>query len=241
MHLSIHPVASFVDKLQSMSSVSMHKTVPIRNTSVTHEDHDLMDGFWVLRKIIPEHGAVISMGEMCGGIALLGMDEVRELGGIAQEENGCIVCHHIPVAFFSPEFDGETSRVSSTVVRSRFATDGRKADSNWTFIACLGKDVGKAEIIERLGAFEGTVCTAALGVDDALGDTLSVEVGDEVDEVEVLEEERAVCTGTLCFVRVRDRNAIAGGVDGLLAWGVAVIFVGSELSSKGFAVGLAVT
>lgn len=85
------------------------------------------------------------------------------------------------------------------------------------------------------------MCTTAFGVNDALGDTLTVEVGDEVDEVEVLEEKRAVCTSTLCFVRVRHRNAVAGSIDGLLAWSVAVVFVGPELSSKGFAVGLGVT
>ena len=123
VHLSIYPVARFVDKLECMSSVSVHEAVAIRNTSVTHENHDLMDRFWVLRQVIPEHCAVIAVGEMCGWIALLGVDEVRELGGVSEEENGGIVCHHIPVSFLSPELDGKASRISSAVVGSRFATD----------------------------------------------------------------------------------------------------------------------
>ena len=124
VHLSIHPVTGFVDKLECMSTVSVHEAVSVRDTSVTHEDHDLVNGLWVLRYVIPEHCAVVTAGEMCGWVALLGVDEVRELGGVAQEENGRIVGHHIPISLLGPEFDGEASGVSGTVMGSRFATDG---------------------------------------------------------------------------------------------------------------------
>ena len=84
------------------------------------------------------------------------------------------------------------------------------------------------------------MCTTALGVDDTLRNTLSVEVRDEVDQVEVLKKEWAVDTSTLSLIWVRYWNTIAGGVDGLLARSAAIIFVCPEFSSKGFAVGLAV-
>jgi hypothetical protein len=37
------------------------------------------------------------------------------------------------------------------------------------------------QVIQRLCAFEDAVSTAALGVDNSLGDSLSVEVGEEID------------------------------------------------------------
>ena len=82
-----------------------------------------MDGLRVLGEVVPEHGRVIRMCEMGRWIALLGMDEVWELRRIAQEEDGCVVCYQIPVSFIGSELDRETSRVASTVVRTRLATD----------------------------------------------------------------------------------------------------------------------
>ena len=41
-----------------------------------------------------------------------------------------------------------------------------------------------------------TVCAGAFGVDNALGDTLSCEVGEFVDEVEVGHYDRALWTGS---------------------------------------------
>jgi len=52
-------------------------------------------------------------------------------------------------------------------------------------------------------------------MDDTLGDPLTVEVRDEIDQVEVLEEKRTVLAHALDLVRVGHGNAIAGGVDGV--------------------------
>jgi len=41
-----------------------------------------------------------------------------------------------------------------------------------------------------------SVCSGTLGVDDTLGDTFAVEVGNLVDEVEVLEKDRTELTGS---------------------------------------------
>ena len=82
VHLSIHPVTSFVDELEGMSTVSVHEAVAVGYTSITHEDHDLMNRLGVLRQVVPEHCAVIATAEMCGWVALLSMDKVRELGRV---------------------------------------------------------------------------------------------------------------------------------------------------------------
>ena len=42
---------------------------------------------------------------MCLGIPLLGVDEMRELGGIAKEEDGGVVEYPIEVSFFSLDLD----------------------------------------------------------------------------------------------------------------------------------------
>jgi hypothetical protein len=45
--------------------------------------HDLMDRLGVLREIVPEGGRVVITGQVGGGIALLSVNEVRELGRIS--------------------------------------------------------------------------------------------------------------------------------------------------------------
>lgn len=124
MHLSIDPITVLVDKLQSVSRVTVHESVAVRDAAITHENHDLMDRFRVLREIVPELSRVIATAQVGSWIPLLGMDEVREFGGIAQEEDGGVVCHHVPVTLFCAELDRETSWVSGAVGGARFATHG---------------------------------------------------------------------------------------------------------------------
>lgn len=48
-------------------------------------------------------------------IALLGMDEVRELGGIAKEEDGGIVEDPVEIAFVGAYLDGEPTGIAGSV------------------------------------------------------------------------------------------------------------------------------
>ena len=166
-------------------------------------------------------------------VTLLGMDEVRELGRISKEEDRRIIRYHIPVALFSPELDRETSRVSSAVMRAGLATNGREADRDGAFFALLAEDVGNTKIVEGLCASEGTMSTAALGVDDSLGNPFTVEMGEKVDEMEILEEKWPIGPYTLGLVWVGHWNAIAGSVKNLLGGGVTVVFVTSEDARAG--------
>ena len=64
---------------------------------------------------------------------------------------------------------------------------------------------------------ELSVCTGALGVDNTLWNTLAIEVGEEVDQVEILEQQWAIwSTGSLVCLSMLDWSTIGGGVDWLL-------------------------
>ena len=104
------------------------------------------------------------------------------------------------------------------------ATNGRESNRDGALLSGL-EDVGHTEVIERVGGAVETVGTTTLGVDDTLGNTLSVEVREEIYQMEVLEEKRTVLANTLNLVRVRHGNTIAGCVESVLALGIAVIVV----------------
>ena len=52
--------------------------------------------------------------------------------------------------------------------------------------------------------------TTAFCVDNTLGNSLAVEVGQEINQVEVLQQERAILASSLGLIWVRDGGAIAG-------------------------------
>jgi len=130
VNLGIDPFVVLVDQLHSMTIVTVHVTPVLRDTTITHENHDLMDRFWILRQVIPEDGRIIGMCKMSRWMSLLSVDEMWEFGWIAKEEDWGVVCNDIPVALVGPNLDGETSWISCLIVRSRFATDGRESHAD---------------------------------------------------------------------------------------------------------------
>lgn len=199
--LCIHPFTLLVHELHRVATVTVHLSPVLRDTTVTHEDHDLMDRLGVLGKVVPEHGRVISTRQVVGWVTLLGVDEVRELGWVSQEEDGGVVGDHVPVALLSAELDRETTGVSGTVMRAGLATNGGESNADGALLAGL-EEVCNAEVVERVGGLVVTMCTATLGVYNTLGDTLAVKVGKKVDQMEILQKQRSVLADTLCLVWV---------------------------------------
>ena len=143
MQLTIDPFVVLVHQLDAVTQVTMHESIAVRDASIAHEHHDLMDGLWVLRQIVPEHGTVVGVGQVCGGIALLGMDEVGEFGRISQKEDWRVIGHDVPVSLFGPHFDRESSWITSQVVGARLAPDGGEAYGDGAFLAFCAKYIGQ--------------------------------------------------------------------------------------------------
>ena len=72
---------------------------------------------------------------MCLGIPFLGVDEVREFGGISNEEHRCVIEHPVQVALICPQFDGETTRIASSISRTIFTTNRGEANGCSNFSA----------------------------------------------------------------------------------------------------------
>jgi len=60
----------------------------------------------------------LSLGNLVVRLGFGGMDEVRELDGVLNEEDGDIVSDEIPISKLGIEFDGEASDVSDGVGRT---------------------------------------------------------------------------------------------------------------------------
>lgn len=113
------------------------------------------------------------------------MDEVGELGGVPQEEDRGVVEDPIPVTLLGAKLHGKSTRITSSVGRTRLATDSGESNGGLDLVANLAKEWLGGDVGEIMGHFEVTVSTGTLGVDDTLRNTLAIEVGEEVDMVEI--------------------------------------------------------
>lgn len=137
MELGVNPLIILVDQLHCVTSVAIHETITIGNTSVTHEHHDLVDRLRVLRKVIPKNGRIITTSQVGSRITLLRMNEMGKLGWVPKEEDWRVVGHVIPIPFLCSELEGETTRVTCAVRRTFLATHSREASRDWASLPCL--------------------------------------------------------------------------------------------------------
>lgn len=52
MNLGVNVASILLDVFEGVTGVPMHVVVPIWSSTVGEEDHDLMDGLWILRQVI---------------------------------------------------------------------------------------------------------------------------------------------------------------------------------------------
>mmetsp|Transcript_34855 Transcript_34855/g.86495 ORF Transcript_34855/g.86495 Transcript_34855/m.86495 type:complete len:549 (+) Transcript_34855:1360-3006(+) len=123
VHLDIGHLAVLVDKLERVGAIAVHVSVAVGRAAVAEEDRHLVDALGNQRQEIPEHVRVRNVGH---GAALLRVDEVGELDGVANEEDRRVVPHHVPVALLGVELDREAAGVASSVSASPLAAHSRE-------------------------------------------------------------------------------------------------------------------
>lgn len=170
VNLRVHKRSIRLGPLVSVTRVSVHVPVGVGGASVGEESHYLMDRLLVGGEIIPEHGGIFQIRL---GVPLLSVDEEWKLGRITDEEDGGIVIHPVPVAFFCVELDGEAARVTGSVGRTLLAADSREARNAVGFLSDGIKHVDGGEVCDVMSDFKDAVCPSPLCMDDTFGNTLA--------------------------------------------------------------------
>ncbi|MCY1230084.1 hypothetical protein D9M72_424810 [compost metagenome] len=182
-----------VDPLVGVRAIALHFTPGSRQAAVAHEPGHLVCGLGGQGPEIPLHVGVAQVGARQ---ALLGVDEVRELDAVADEEDGGVVAHEVVVALGGVELHGEAAGIAPGVGGAVLAGHRGEADQHFGFHARL-QEGGLGVLGDVLGGGELTERAAALGVDYALRDTLAVELGELLDQVVVGQDDGAVSADSL--------------------------------------------
>ena len=212
----LHPVllAGRVDPEEGVRPVAVHVAPRARDAPITHQVGHLVRRLRVERPEVPLH---VVVAQPAAAATLLGPDEVRELHRVADEEDRGVVADQVVVALGRVELQRETARVAPGVRGALLAGDRREAGQH------VGPDAGLEQRGLRvprdvLGGLELAEGARALRVHVALGDALAVEVRHLVQEVVVVQQDRAVgAQGQRVAVAGRRGARLGGGPEaGLL-------------------------
>jgi len=131
-----------VDPLEGVGAVSVHVTETVGGASVGEENRDLVEG---LGGEGPEVEGVVGVLGTGVGVSLLGVDEVGELNGVFDEENGSVVSNDVVVSFLSVELHGEATGVTVAVVGTALTSDSRESQEKRSLLADLVEELGLGE------------------------------------------------------------------------------------------------
>ena len=210
LEVELDPVALVlrVDEAEGVAGEAVHVAVGGRNAAVAHDDGDLVQRFGQRG---PEVPVVLRAAQVGARVALDRVVEVGELERIAQEEHRRVVADQVPVAFLGVELDREAADVALGVGRAAFAGDGGEAGEQFGLLADLRKDLRPRVFRDVVRHGEGAVGTGTLGVHAPLRDHLAVEVGELLQEPDILQQLRTTGPGGHDILVVGDWTSSVGG------------------------------
>ncbi len=204
-------LAGRVDQPEGVDAEALHHSVGARDAAVGHVPQGVVGGLGVQAHEVPE-GVVraLRLRDLAVRVGLSGVDDVRELDGVLDEEDRNVVADQVEDALVRVELGGEAAGVAHRVGGAARAQDGGEPDED------LGLDVLGQEA--RLGdgrggavRLEDAVRAGPAGVHHALRDALVVELHDLLAQVVVLQEDRAAGPGLERVVGVVQPHALGGG------------------------------
>ena len=190
LEVVLHPeqLTACIDPAVGVAGVAVHVTPRLRDTAVPHQIGDLMRR---LRHQCPEVPLHVVVAKVVGRHALLAADEILELHRVTHEEHRRVVADHVEVAVTRIELQREPAGVTPGVGAATLACHGGEPGHHLGLGAGL-EDRGLGVLADVVGHLEMTERAAALGVGLPLRNALPVEVGHLLDQVVVLQQNRAV-------------------------------------------------
>ena len=154
--------------------------------------------FFALRRLV--HGSRLTAWLRSGNVS-----------GSRRKNTGVLLPTRSHVAFLGVELERESANVALGARGAARAGHGGKAQEKIGLLAHLGKDSRASVAGDVVGGREGAEGAGALGVHAPLRDHFAVEVGEFLEEPDVLKQHRAPRPRGHHILVVDDRRASGGG------------------------------
>ena len=123
-----------------------------------------------------------------------GMNQVRKLHRVLDEEHRHIVADQIPIALIGVKLDGKATYIARRILGSALTCDGRESYKHRRNFARFLKRGRAGDFAHRLIRFKKTVRARSTRVNNALRNALMVKVGKLFAEYKIFEQSRATQT-----------------------------------------------
>ena len=159
--------------------------------SVGHVPDGVSLRFGVQGHKVPERvvGA-LRLRDLSVRVWLAGVDHVRELDAVLDEEHRDVVADQVVVALVGVEAGRETAGVPGKIGRPAGAEHGGEPDE-YRRLGATFEETGLANAVSRAVADEHTVRAGSARMNHALRDAFVVEVADLLPEVVILQQSRS--------------------------------------------------
>ena len=191
-----------------MATEAVHVAERQGDAAWTHRDGHLMQ---CLGQEGPEVPVVRCAAHAGAWVALDGVVEVGELQRVAQEEDGGVVAHEVPVALFGVELHGKAADIALGIGSAALTGHGGEAHEALGLLAHLAEDGGTGVLSDVVCHGEGAIGACALGVHAAFGNHLAVEVGELLYQPRVLHEDGAALASGLRVLVVGHGTSVGRG------------------------------
>ncbi|CDN42513.1 hypothetical protein BN871_BK_00360 [Paenibacillus sp. P22] len=203
--LGVHAVAMLVHPFERMDAGAAHLAVVRGNAFVGEQMHQHVGGLGSQRHEIP---VAVGCLQVRAWIRLQGVDHVRELHRVADEEDRQVVADKIVVPLRRIELDGEAARIAQRLGGMLAVDDGGEADEDRRLGSGILQErrLGPALHAGRRAEYAMRACAA--GMDDALRHAFPVEMGQLLQQLVILQQRRAVLSGSSGILVVSDRDTL---------------------------------
>ena len=204
-------LAARIHEAEGVDAEALHHPVAARDGAIAHGPHQHVGRFGHQRDEVPER--VVRARRLRDRVVrfrLDGMNQVRELHRVLDEEHRHVVAHQVVVALLGIELDREAAHVAHRVGRAAFARHGREAHENGRALRRVLQEVGRGELRHRLVDLEVAMRGRAARMDHALRDALVVEMRDLLAQDEILQQRRSAHAGLERVVVVGDVDPLVG-------------------------------
>ena len=140
--LNVVDLSLGIDPLVGVGAVAIHVSVSIRSTSAGEEDGHLMKR---LRAVAPKVESSVRILDTSSRVTLLAVNEVRELDGVTNEENGGVVSDHVVVSLFGVELNCEAARISLGISCTQLSCNSRESEEQRSALTNLIEELSLSE------------------------------------------------------------------------------------------------
>ncbi len=197
-----------VDETEGVDAEALHHAIGARDRPVGHRPHQHVGRLGDHRDEVPERRVRgLRLRDLTIGFRLGGVDQIRELDAVPDEEHGDVVADEIEDALVGVELHREAADVAHGVGGASRTDDGGEPCEHRRHPPRLeesrARDLG--DVAVRL---EHAVRSCSTGVHHTLRDPLVIEVHDLLAEVEVLQQRRSPHAGRQRVVGVGQALAL---------------------------------